>query len=96
MDVVLSQKDADWIANIIRRKMTELEEALKDGLKDGNDRYEACKKIADMIGIDPDSDRDGEPLSAVRDRAENNMRQEYMQHREEYERILYLLMAGSY
>lgn len=95
MDIVLSQKDADWMLSVLRTKLSELDRMYEETIEVSNEKYDMCKQLADMAGVDVESDDDGEPLSVVKKRSDSRVYEDYKIKRAEYEKMICLLTMGS-
>ena len=95
-NIILTIKDADWIANIIRHQIEDLESAYKDALEEGNSRAETAIKLARTLF--PDNKELKEQISELdntRNNAIKKLNETYQTKLENYEHIIELLMTGS-
>lgn len=95
-DITLTLKDADYIANFIRSKIKDLNEAYKDALKEGNRRADMVKGLAEsLLPDDPDIQKRIDELEETRRLSVQTLERTYQDKLETYEKILMLVMTGS-
>lgn len=95
--IVLTQKDADWIASVIREKLDSLENSYKAAL-DGN--TSAYKYIEDLVHkMFPGDVSYKKYLSELYEYSNEKKQEEtrlYEKRKKEYYQILELMIGGSY
>ena len=95
-NIILTLKDADYIANFIRSKIKDLNEAYKDALKEGNRRAHMVKGLAEsLLPDDPDIQKRIDELEETRKLSVQTLERTYQDKLETYEKILMLVMTGS-
>lgn len=95
-NIILTLKDADYIANFIRSKIKDLNDAYKDALKEGNRRADMVKGLAgSLLPDDPDIQKRIDELEETRRLSVQTLERTYQDKLETYEKILMLVMTGS-
>ena len=97
MQVVLTQKDADWVANYIRNKMKDLEENYTDLQKDSFDSIEKAQALTKAFQLENDKDI-AEKLQALKDSNSKTLEEAektYIEEKRNLEKIIELMMIGS-
>ena len=95
--IILTQKDADWVANVIRDKLCLLEENYKAALNGCSKTYGYVSELVDNLF--PGEVKYKKALEELADYSNSNKREEtfiYNKRKSEYERIIELMMVGSY
>lgn len=97
MNITLTQKDSDYIANIIRYDMESLTTSYNKALKEGNERAELCNKLATILNIDSETEvrKSLAELERTKNDCINNLERDYKELMGKYEKCLELLMIGS-
>lgn len=99
LDIVLTQKDADFIANAIRSQIKDLQEAYEEALREGNKRSEFCmnlvNSIENEIGISEDSLKAKSELEQIKNNAVKGLVEKYETKLTTYYKVLQLVMCGS-
>lgn len=99
MNIVLTQKDADWVANVLREQIKDLQEAYDEAMAEGNKRSELCssliKTISDVTGESEECESAMKELSQVGDSARKKLSDRYNKKMTTYCKILELMMCGS-
>lgn len=99
MNIVLTQKDADFIANAIRSQIKDLQEAYEEALREGNKRSEFCmnlvNSIENEIGVSEDSLKAKSELEQIKNNAVKGLVDKYEKKLSTYYKILQLVMCGS-
>lgn len=47
--IILTQKDADWVANVIRDKLSLLKESYEEAFNNLDSNYNKCKELAETL-----------------------------------------------
>lgn len=94
---MLTQKDADWIANVIRDKMKELTEMKEDFYEASDEKQGYLQSLVKLLKLEDDKDiqQDMDHLNKTCQSAKENIEEECKEKLREYERILELLTVGS-
>ena len=100
MNIVLTQKDADYIAGVIRNQLIDLQEAYDEAMKEGTKRAEFCESLVRQLeNISPEDVNEiataKAELKKVKDDAIKNLTEKYNNKQAEYCKILELVMCGS-
>lgn len=99
MNIVLKQKDADWIANVIREQIKDLQEAYEEALEEGRARSKLCNSLVDQLSGFTTDGKDiveaRKELEDVKIESESRLNQKYNEKFSTYCRILELVMCGS-
>lgn len=97
MQIVLNQKDADFIANFVRNLMLTLDQNFKTVSDNMTSRVDSCQKLAEVFEVQEDEriKQLNQELADASDKAIKAMQDEYNVKREELEKVLMLVMTGS-
>lgn len=97
MNIVLTQKDADWVANVIRDRIKDLEETKDEFIQSNSNHMETLEKIADILGISDEQEVKEGLDEAQKDlvSAQEEIQKKYTDKLNEYQKIIELMMIGS-
>lgn len=94
--IVLTVKDADYIANFVRSQIENLNIAYNESKKECENKTESVTALAKLlVGDDPDINKNLEELNEAKTSAIEGIEKEYQEKLEKYEKILMLVMCGS-
>lgn len=94
--IVLSIKDADFIANFVRNQVSDLNDAYKEAMTEGNKRADEVVEFAQtLLGDDPEIQSKLEELEQTRQDSIKKLEETFQTKLDVYEKILLLMMTGS-
>lgn len=95
-NITLSLKDADFIANVIREQIKNLNDAYEEAMDYGNKTADKVIDVARKIGAgDPEIEAKIKELEDTRRASALNIENMYQDKIQIYEKVLMLVMAGS-
>lgn len=96
MPIILNQKDADWVANLVREKIKNLNEAYEDSVTKTQKEVDSIVSICDSIfSSDGEIQSKVESLKEIQKESVDEMKKTYNQKLSDYYRIIELMMVGS-
>lgn len=95
-NIILTQKDADWVASIIRSQLQDLEEAYVDALKEGNKRSSIALQMAhELFADDEEVQKSARELEETKAKAMQALNNTYNRKKTAYTKIVELMLCGS-
>lgn len=96
--VTLNNKDADFIANILRDEIKRLDKGYEEAAEKGQRRYENVMELLsssgeEFFGIPTDKMKDD--MHRVRNESKNKLDAHYQELKDGYTKCIELLMCGS-
>ena len=95
-NIVLKQQDADFVANVMRKKLEDLDKSYQEAFKEGTRRANVAKDLASILfSNDEDIQRSLAELNETKEKSIKRMTDSYNEKKNEYQRIIELMMCGS-
>ena len=95
-NITITQQDADFIANIMRKKLEDLDVAYKEAFEEGNRRANIANDLAAVLfSDDKDIQKKLADLNYTKEQSIKRMTDVYNKKKEQYLKIIELMMCGS-